>query len=74
MDSLTEMVSGLELDQVLTIVRQLRADGFRQGTDFDFTFKPAVMSSMSYETISERHTIFHFYNPELATLFALKYT
>jgi hypothetical protein len=73
MDSL-EVIVGLELDQVLGIVRQLRDEGYRQGTDFDFTYNPPIMSSMSYETLRERHTVFHFYNPELATLFALKYS
>jgi hypothetical protein len=73
MDSV-EVICGFELDQVLTIVRQLRTDGFRQGLDFDFTYNPSILSTMSYETIRERHTVFHFYNPELATLFALKYS
>jgi hypothetical protein len=62
------------LEKTLGIVRMLRNDGYVQGTHFDFAFNPTKTDEFSYHNISNRHTIFTFYDEELAMMFALKYS
>lgn len=62
------------LERVLSMVRLLRQDGYVQGIDFDFRFIPEQHDNFSYEPIVRKHTIFTFYNKELAMMFALKYS
>jgi hypothetical protein len=58
-------------DQAMSIVKQLREQGYVQGQDFDFAFHQSDWDSMIGEIPS--HTVFTFYTDALATLFALRY-
>ena len=60
-------------NRVIDIVQALRAQGYVQGKDFDFSYRPAVYNNDGYEQVSPKHTEFKFYTEKLATLFALKY-
>lgn len=62
------------LERVLAIVRLLRQDGYMQGVDFDFRFIPEQHDSFSYQSVVQKHTIFSFYDEELAMMFTLKYS
>lgn len=62
------------LDRVLELVRGLRKDGYAQGIHFDFRFVPEQYDSFSYQNSVKKHTIFTFYDEELAMMFALKYS
>ena len=58
---------------VLEIVQELRSIGLKQGQDFDFAYYKEVWDGFSSEPIREHHTVFTFYQEELATWFTLKY-
>lgn len=62
------------LERVLAIVRLLRHDGYAQGVHFDFSFIPEQNDNFSYQPVVQKHTIFSFYDEELAMMFALKYS
>lgn len=62
------------LDRTLAIVHMLRNDGYVQGTHFDFSFIPEQNDNFSFEPIVRKHTVFTFYDEELAMMFALKYS
>lgn len=59
---------------VMTIVGELKSQGHKQGTDFDFFYHPAEISSFSNDAPNRRSTDFVFYTEKLATFFALKYS
>lgn len=59
--------------EIMDIVKELRDQGFKQGIDFDFAYKPPVWDNFSYEPVQEKHSVFTFYREKLATLFAIKY-
>jgi hypothetical protein len=58
-------------NDIMDIVRSLRADGLVQGQDFDFAFHQSRWDEMIGEIPKE--TVFTFYTEKYATLFALKY-
>jgi hypothetical protein len=58
-------------NDIMDIVRRLRADGLVQGTDFDFAFHQSHWDEMNGDIPS--NTVFTFYTEKYATLFALKY-
>ena len=58
-------------DQIITIVRELRARGLVQGVDFDFAHHGSRWDEMIGEI--PRQTVFSFYKESEATMFALKY-
>ena len=58
-------------NDIMDIVRSLRADGLTQGKDFDFAFHQSRWDEMIGEVPKE--TVFTFYTEKYATLFALKY-
>ena len=58
--------------KTMDIVRDLRAQGLVQGTDFDFAFHQSKWDEMIGEI--PKHTIFTFYKDKNATWFILKYT
>ena len=60
--------------EILDIVRELRAQGLVQGTDFDFAYNKAEYDNFGYEPAVERHTVFSFHTEKYATLFALRYS
>jgi hypothetical protein len=59
-------------DEVLSIVKELKAHGLTQGKDFDFAFNQSRWDDMIGEI--PKQTIFTFYTEKHATLFALKYS
>lgn len=59
---------------ILEIVRDLRQNGLVQGQDFDFTYRPSKWDNFSGDPVYNRSTVFTFYQEELASWFALKYT
>jgi len=64
----------IDVNRVMEIVRELRAEGYIQGMDFDFAYRPSDWGNgFAMTPIRERHTLFTFYNERLATWFALKY-
>lgn len=56
---------------VLDMVRELRAQGLTQGTDFDFAYNQSKWDDMIGEI--PKSAIFSFYTEKYATLFAIKY-
>jgi hypothetical protein len=69
----TIIIEGLGVNETLDIVRELRAQGLVQGTDFDFRYEKPAWHPESYEQIAERQAEFKFYDDKYATLFALRY-
>jgi hypothetical protein len=59
-------------DEVLSIVKELKAHGLTQGKDFDFAFNQSRWDDMIGEI--PKQTIFTFYTEKHAILFALKYS
>lgn len=55
---------------IMAIVSELRESGYKQKTDFDFQYIPAVLSD---DGVIPRHTIFTFYTDSIASWFTLKY-
>lgn len=56
---------------VMAIVADIRDNGYVQGIDFDFSYYPSEFLQIG--AIKPRHTIFYFYNENIASWFALKY-
>ena len=61
----------VDVTQVLDIVHQLRAQGYKQGQDFEFAFHQSKWDDMIGEI--PKQAVFTFYNPALASWFALRY-
>ena len=59
-------------NQILDIVKELRASGLSQGVHFDFAYNQSRWDEMIGEIPT--HTTFTFYTEKYATLFALKYS
>lgn len=64
----------MRADKTLEIVRALRAEGYRQGTDFDFAHQIPRWDYFSHEQPEEPYTLFTFYNKHVAFIFQLKYS
>ena len=64
----------MRIDKTLEIVRALRADGYAQGTDFDFAHQIPRWDYFSHEKPEEPYTLFTFYNKHVAFIFQLKYS
>lgn len=60
-------------NEVMDIVRELRQNGYKQGTHFDFEYHKPKYDYFNSENDYNRFTIFSFYHEELATWFSLKY-
>jgi hypothetical protein len=61
----------LGASEIIDIVSKLRADGCRQGQDFDFAFHRSRWDEMIGDVPS--NTRFIFYTEKYASLFSLKY-
>ena len=70
----TVVISNLDPNQVMDIVRELRQQGMTQGKDFDFAYYKAEWDNFSGDAVTPQHTKFMFYNDQLATWFQLKYS
>jgi hypothetical protein len=64
------VIANCNVDQTLDLVRGLRQQGFVQGQDFDFVYKPARYDYDKSEYYSPQAR-FMFYRPAAATWFAL---
>lgn len=60
-------------DEIMSIVRELRSQGYWQGKDFDFSYHQAQYDNDGWNAVEPRHTMFTFYNEKLSTYFALKW-
>ena len=58
-------------NDILDIVKELRASGLVQGVHFDFAYNQSRWDEMIGEIPT--HTTFTFYEEKYSTLFALKY-
>ena len=59
--------------EIMLIIKEMANDGIVQGRDFDFAYHPARYKSDGWKNISPKHTVFAFYNEQMATFFTLKY-
>ena len=69
-------LTDVRIDTILGIVRELRAEGLQQGTDFDFEYHaPKVEWSLEAGdgVVEKRYTVFSFYRQSWANWFVLKY-
>jgi hypothetical protein len=71
---LTVKVSKRDANGVMEIVKDLRAQGLKQGIDFDFEFYQTKFDPITGHHMEDRHAIFKFYVEKYATLFSLKYS
>lgn len=60
-------------NEAIDIVHDIRRMGLLQGIDFDFKFMPTECDPASGQVITDKHTVFTFYDDKWATLFALKW-
>jgi hypothetical protein len=58
--------------KIVDIVHELRDQGFVQGDDFEFAYYKAEYDGFNGESYN-RHTIFRFKEPSVATWFSVKY-
>jgi hypothetical protein len=57
----------------LTLVAQLKAEGLVMGRDFEWNYSKPILDSWTSDVQSPAYTNFTFYNPQHATLYALKW-
>lgn len=63
----------IEPNELMEIVRELRAQGLVQGTDFEFKYTPSQYNNDGFEAVSPRKGEFFFRDTKWATFFRLKY-
>jgi hypothetical protein len=66
-------IENIGADETLRIVKDLRDQGYVQGVDFDFAYRPEIYDNFCGEPLQIKHAEFTFYVEKYATLFALKY-
>lgn len=61
------------ISDILETVDSLRAQGYKQGVDFDFAYFPekTETDNFTYQTVQERKLEFTFYNEHLGLIFQL---
>ena len=69
--SQTVRVPNITAGHTLELVQQLCEQGYKKHQDFDFAYHQSRWDEMTGEI--PRETIFTFYNPVLASWFAVKY-
>ena len=69
--AITINVEDKDPNEILDIVKQLRASGLVQGVHFDFAYNQSRWDEMIGEI--PKNTVFTFYEEKYSTLFALKY-
>jgi hypothetical protein len=69
--AITINVEDKDPNEILDIVKQLRASGLVQGVHFDFAYTQSRWDEMIGEI--PKNTQFTFYEEKYSTLFALKY-
>lgn len=70
------ILNGIDPNEAMEIVKDLRIKGLVQGVHFDFAYNPGVYDYFSSDTIVRKHTKFTFYegSEKWSTWLALKYT
>ncbi len=66
------VIKNKDANEAMEMVRDLRSQGYKQGTDFDFKSSPGNWDNFSGAVIPKQ-TTFIFYNDKLATWFTLKW-
>ena len=69
--TVTVTIRNRDANEIMDIVKKLRADGLVQGQDFDFAFHRRYWDPMTGDM--EGNTRFIFYTEKCASMFALKY-
>lgn len=69
---ITCILYNCKVDEIVTIVRELRESGLQQGTDFNFKWIPPHYE-WNGDNDQPSAAEFYFYTEELATMFELKY-
>jgi hypothetical protein len=60
-------------DQMLAIVRELKAQGLLVNRDFDFRYEPPSYDNDGWSQVTPKQCVFKFTQEKHATLFILKY-
>jgi|688.fasta_scaffold2740889_1 hypothetical protein len=60
------------VDQLMSIIKDIKKQGFIQGTDFDFEYHKPVYDE-HYDEVTPRHVVLLFHNEKLVTWYGLKY-
>jgi len=66
-----QVVLHKDLNTVLAIVYEMRAIGYQQGVDFDFSYNQSYWDDMTGVVPSS--TVFVLYNDQLSSWFALRF-
>ena len=66
-------IENINANDTMNIVKDLREQGYIQGVDFDFAYRPEFYDNFSGEPLQKKHAEFIFYVEKYATLFLLKY-
>lgn len=66
---ITVRIDHRRIDYIMSLVQQLRDQGYRQGRDFDFAYHPEQNDGFSRSEM--RYTDFMFYDEQLALIFKL---
>lgn len=61
------------INRIMDVVHDLRAQGLVQGQDFDFAYYPGEVTTDEFHIATQRRTVFTFYTESMATWFAIKY-
>ena len=64
-------IPGIDANQTMEIVRELRAHGIVQGDDFTFRYQPIKWDTGVVNILEDKGAMFYFKNPKLATFFRL---
>lgn len=67
------VISKQSANDIINIVGELRAQGFVQGTDFEFAYHAADYDNWSGDVTYNKYTVFRFTDPAVASWFTLKY-
>jgi hypothetical protein len=70
--TVTVTIRDRDANEIMDIVKKLRADGLVQGQDFDFSFHRKHWDPMTGDMAGT--TRFIFYTEKYASMFALKYS
>jgi hypothetical protein len=62
-----------KVNDILDLVKEIKALGHIQGVDFDFEYHPPKYNDFSGDPVYNRVTVFKFYTEKLATWFSLRY-
>lgn len=73
MEFVKVIIPNVTADEGINIVRELRAKGLIQGTDFNFKYMPSTYDDSGFDMLSPHGIEFSFADNKWATFFRLKY-